>query len=484
MAKPMAIETYSPENIYTNLVQPAYEGVSTNYRNELKGLVKNNPNSIAVKELLLLQMRIAHSIRNNGYAKAARDKFVMNLGALKVNWKDSKKRKHERMQDLWDEFAQAPSLDGYGTLANIQSTWHSSLFQSGNAYTRLHIRTGGARNTIPLKLEVIQSELHDITYTGDRVSNAANIACGIEFSDTRPINYFFRKGLYESHWFGVANSNEIITIPASELIHMFVRDLPGQWLGIPSLASVLLPLYEIDELVDATVAKQKAAQAIAWIITNTNPMALTPVGSPISSKDKDKKDRITFKANGGNVQYLNKGENIQFYQSTDIGENLQTLITNEVRKIACAVGIPYHQLTGDTSGLDFSSIRALAIELRTRLEYIHHFYTIPFGLAPLTAYFKNLAILHSKKVGNAIPTYQLPRFYGVDELKDTQADLLEVQNNMSTLQSKLDERHVTFEEILEDKERQLELRKFDLTSTSVNTNQSNNIEANINSVSA
>jgi len=213
---------------------------------------------------------------------------------------------------------------------------------------------------------------------------------------------------------------------------------------------------------------------------------MTPTGSPIVTKDKEKQDKIVFKSTGGNTQYLNKGERINFYQSTDIGANLPVLIKAELHRIAATVGIPYHNLTGDTSGLDFSSIRAIGIELRTRIEYIHHMYTIPLGLTPLTSYFKNLGKLYSKKVGNAVPVYQLPRWYGVDALKDAQADLLEVQSGFSTLESKLDERHTTFEQIMADRDKIKESGLDHLLSTETNTmtNQMGNTQANPKSTTA
>jgi len=469
--------------IYDSLQQTGFEGAVDSYRRELSGIVYGSPDNIAARELTALQLRSAHAIRNNGYAKAAQKKYVENLKALQVNWQDAKGKKHTKMQDLWDEFAENPSLDGYGTLDNVQSIWHSSMFQSGNSFTRLQVRRTNNKNVIPLKLDLIQTEFHDINFSG--LNAIDDVRHGIRFSDTKPVDYYFRRSRIDTSLITGENAYEQIVIPADELIHMFVREYPGQWLGLPFLSSVLIPLYELDELADATVAKQKAAQAIAWIIENTNPMLITPVGAPTITKNKPdsaETERVVFKSNGGNVQYLNKGEKIQFYQSTDVGANLLPFIGAELRRIASSVGLPYYQLTGDYSGIDFSTLRGIAIELRNRIEFIHHFYTIPLGLKPLTSKFKDFAVLYASKVSNAKPTFQLPRWYGVDELKDAQSDILEVQNGMATLQSKLDERHTTFEEIAADRERIKELGLDNLLMTNLKgMAQANNNQANNNS---
>jgi len=480
-------ENFDDYLTFSQVNQPAYESATTSYKNGLRGLIAGEADTLAARELVYLQMRSAHALRNNGIAKAARDKYVTKLGDIIVNWKTADGKSHKVMQKLWDEFIANPNLDGFGNFATTQNVWHNSMFQSGNSYTRLHIRRKGNTNVIPLKLELITPEFHDVMYYGDK-SNTEDVYVrnGIKFVDSKPDTYYFRKGTWQAYMPNMpTNPYKHTEVPANELIHMFIRDVPGQWIGIPSLASVLIPLYELDELADATVAKQKAAQAIAWIVTNTNPIAITPTGTPTAVKGKDQEDKVVFKSTGGNTQYLNKGEDIRFYQSTDIGANLQILMRTELQKIASALNIPYHTLTGDTDGLDFSSIRAVAIELRTRIEYMHHFYTIPLSLIPLTTYFQQLAILYKKGVGNAIPTFQLPRVYGVDELKDAQADLLEVQYGMATLQSKLDERHTTYEEILEDAKKRQELKQYgvDFSPIAKATAQTRNNEANSNSSS-
>ena len=487
--------TENPDDIYySQLSQPrAFDGASTRYKTEQRGLLNYPSDEIAVRELLLLQMRSAHALRNDGYAATARKKYVTSLGAIKVIWKNKNKKGNTQMQDLWDEFADNPNHDGIGTLANTQSVWNHSIFSTGNAYSQILVQKTDNTNTIPLKLKAIPSQMHDIAYRG--TSPQDNIKFGMKFDPNGvPLSYFFRENLYNSYWYNSfdLNSNTFkpVEIDKSDIIHIFEREEPGQWIGIPKLAPVLIDLYDIEDLTDATIAKQKAAQAISWIIENTNPQNMTGIGVAKSVVDVNestgKKDqKLVFNSYGGNVQYMNKGEKIHFYQSTDIGSNLAVLIRSELRKIASTCHVPYHSLTGDTDGLDFSSIRAIGIELRNRLEYIHHFMTIPLGLTPLCKTFANYAKFYNKRVTNTIPVFQLPRWYGVDELKDTQADVLEVQMGFATLEAKLQERHTTFEQIVEDAKRNQEQLKplgIDLYGNkNPSTSQSGNTQANINS---
>jgi lambda family phage portal protein len=443
------VDTTSDE-LYSNiLMQPVFEGAARDYTMGLRGLHNGSSDSLAVRNILYLQQRVQSLIRNNGHASSAVDKHVKNMSSIRVNWIDKKGRKHNRMQDLWEEFASNPNLDGLGTLDNTQALWQASLFIFGNMFTRFQIRRTKNYNKIPLKLEVISPDLHYFGYMGD---GREDTRFGITFHDKKPIKYHFFPGFPEEFWNGRdIPLNNITNISSDEIIHVFHRRTPAQWIGLPTLTPVIIGLYSIDDLRDATLKKQLAAQAVAWIIKNNNSVQKTPIGAPGIELDNEKRDKIVFKASGGNVQYLNKGEDIAFYQSTDIGPNLEVLIKSELQKISSTLGLPYYQLTGDVSGIDFSTLRGIAIDLRNHIEHVHHFQTIPLALMPLCNKFQDLAKLYDSRVGNAIPTFQLPRWRGVDELKDTQADLLEVQAGFSTLKSKLDERHVTPEEIDEDR---------------------------------
>lgn len=478
----MASEEFS----YANVRMEAYEGATTSYRMEQKGLLSGDQDLLAGRELRFLWSRSHHAIRNNGWAASAKQRYMENLSSICVKWKDDKGKINKKMQALWEEFVKSPNLDGYGTLGNTQLVWSGALFESGEALTRMLIKKRD-KFTIPLILQTIESEYLDPTFNNGDPLVTRN---GITFKDSKPEIYHFFKNI--SSMF-MTTTLERIQVPASEVIHIFERGRPGQWRGIPKLAPILLPLYELDDLTDATVAKQKAAQAISWIIRNTNPSSATSVGMGINVDDERDIDqstgkrRVIMQASAGGVQYLNKGEDIAFYQGTDIGANLPELIKSELHKIAQASGISYEDLSGDLTGLSFSALQAVALEMKTRAEFIYKYYIINLGLQPLCDRFQELAVIYvNKNLGNLVPVYQYPRKYGVNDLKDAQADILELDGNIGLLQAKLSERDISFEELMDDLDRRIEVsEKVAKINANVkpviNNNQSNNTKANTNS---
>ena len=478
----MTLPYDSEEFYYQKVRQQAYEGAVTNYRMEQKGLVTGESDLLAARELNLLWQRSHHAIRNNGWARTAKRKNLLNLNAISIKWKDANGKVNKKMQALWEEFAKDPNLDGYGTLDNTQEAWNGAMFESGEALCRMLIKKR-AGHTIPLVLQNIEAEYLDPNFTNGQPQTTRN---GIRFAESKPETYFFSKRSPNFNLFNLY-SLEKIEVPADEVLHIFVRDRPGQWRGVPTLASILLPLYELDDLTDATVAKQKAAQAISWVVRNTNPSSAMAIGSALNAIDPNDIDsstgkrRVVTQASGGGVQYLNKGEDIAFYQGTDIGANLPELIKAELHKIAQSAGLTYEVLTGDLTGVSFSSLQQIAIDMKTAAEFHYKFYLINLGLVPLCARFKELAVVYgSKSFANLEPVYQYPRRYGVNDLKDAQADLLEVQSGFATWESKLEERNLTVEEITEDKKLQKEAG-VSFEPVVKDTGQSTNIKPNSNS---
>lgn len=476
----------SEELIYSRIRQQAFDGAATNYRMEQKGLIIGEADKLAERELQLLWARSHHAVRNNGLAKAAKREYVQNLNAISVKWKSEDGKMNKKMQNIWNEFAANPNLDGYGTLANTQEGWNASMFETGEALCRMLIKRRN-KFSIPLVLQNIEPEYLDPTYTGGDPENTRN---SITFADGRPSIYHFSKKL---GLFGIRNDGEKIKVPADEVLHIFVRERANQWRGIPMLAPILMPLYELDDLTDATIAKQKAAQAISWIVKNTNPTSAVAIGAASLSLDENDVDesgkrRVITQASGGGTQYLNQGEDIAFYQGTDIGGNLIDLIKYECRKIAQAAGLTYTALTGDLTELSFSALQQAAIEMKTRAEFIYNFYIINLGLAPLAMRFQELATLYgNKSFANLKPVYQFPRRYGVNDLKDAQADVLEVDGNIGLLQDKLAERDITFEELLDDLDKRIlvsqktkVIKENEGPKQNTNTQQ-NNTRANSNS---
>ena len=74
----------------------------------------------------------------------------------------------------------------------------------------------------------------------------------------------------------------------------------------------------------------------------------------------------------GTMQILEPGEDVKFSDPADVGGSYAEFLRVQFRAVAVAMGITYEQLTGDLSGVNYSSIRAGLLEFRRRCEAIQH----------------------------------------------------------------------------------------------------------------
>jgi lambda family phage portal protein len=447
--------------------QNAFEGATTGFRMEQKGLLSGTADGLAVREVEHLRKRSHHLCRNNALAITARQKLITHwIGAgIKVRFNN------KTVQKEWDNFISSPSIDGWGNLYNLQSLWASGYFESGEIFTRMVLKDN-PKCKIPLILQTLEAEQLDLNY-----AIVSNIRTAIEFSpEGKPLKYWFWK-----HYPGdslIRETNVRVPVDAEDVLHIFQRDRPGQWRGIPKLAGILLPLYEIDELMDATLVRQKLAQIVAWVVETEGDMP--PVlGTTDSEADPEeptsegRSSQIQTILPGG-IHYFRNGEKIKFATTEDIGNNFVAFLTTQIRLIASALGLTYEQITGNLSDVNFSSIRAGLIEMRKMVAIVQQQIFINLALEPLVQRFKELGGIY---VSNSFTTckysFVLPKTEWVDPLKDVQADVEEIRAGLATYEEKLAERGI------EDIEAHIELlkkfQKLDLT-LSTNPAKMNTIE--------
>lgn len=437
---------------------PSYEGASTSYRMEQKGLIAGDQDTLAARELQNLWKRSHYLTRNNAIGATAKHRLVTNwVGTgIKIRWMNENGLPADKVQKKWDKWLSECTIDGYGNFNNFQKDLANAFMESGEAIGRLYINKRKS-SEIPLALQLVEAEQLCPLFTDNGDPNTRN---GITFDSVgKPTKYH----LWKRHPGSLSlfqNPNDRVAVDASDIIHLFERQRPGQWRGVPFLAPVMLNIYEIDELIDATLQRQKAAQGVSWIIENTNPLQAFAPGTVrnVSNGEIDPATglkRKIIQGSAGSVHYLNKGETFKFASIQDIGPNLGVLLQDEIGKIATALGLTYDQLTGDLSQVNFSSIRAGLNEFRVRTEIIQRCHIINLALLPIAMRWLELFALYVPRIGTTgvYPLFTLPRRYGVDELKDGQADLLEVQAGFDTMQHKLEERDVTFQEVVEDRKR-------------------------------
>ncbi|WP_301585041.1 phage portal protein [Halomonas alkaliantarctica] len=412
-------------------VKAQYDGASTKRRMAGKGNTITGPNGPIERSLPMLQARSHNAIRNNAYARKAKEAYVANLvgTGIKPQWGN------DEIQQLWDRWVNECDADGVDNFYGLQALAAGAQFEAGEALGRIRYRRVSDGLAVPMQLQVIEAEHLDPAYS--RAFDGRLIRMGIEFDGIgqRRAYHLWRHHPHEKL---TSEMNTRVAVPASNIIHMYRRTRPGQLRGVPELTSVIVRLYEIDEMQDATLARQKLANLFgAFVKRKTDhepeddgPFFGTQVSMP--GEGGEEMDELT----PGGIHYLEDDEDVTFSDPPDIGANYNEWLRTELLAVAAGAGITYEQLTGDLKGVNYSSIRAGLLEFRRRAEALQAHLLVHQWCRRIAAQWLDVAVTSGAL---SIPDYWqrrasylaidwiAPKWAWVDPLKEVTADLMEVR---------------------------------------------------------
>ncbi|WP_297529811.1 phage portal protein, partial [Thiohalobacter sp.] len=130
---------------------------------------------------------------------------------------------------------------------------------------------------------------------------------------------------------------------------------------------VLVKLNELDQYDDAELVRKKTAAMFAGFITRQS-----PEDNLMGEGEADAAGVALAGLEPGTLQILEPGEDVKFSDPADVGGSYSEFLRTQFRAVAAAIGVTYEQLTGDLTGVNYSSIRAGLLEFRRRCEAIQH----------------------------------------------------------------------------------------------------------------
>jgi lambda family phage portal protein len=386
-------------------------------------------NTLVFRNLDTLRARARDMVRRNPWAANALDAFVANaIGTgIKPQSLHPDARLKERIQELWlrwiDEADASNLTDFYG----LQALACRAVMEAGECLIRLRPRLAKDGLTVPLQLQLLEAE-HLPTGETRRLASGNYLRAGIEFDQIgRRVAYW----LYREHPFDTLHpmaSTELVRVPADAVLHLFRPIRPGQLRGQPWLTQVLVKLYELDQYDDAELVRKKTAAMFAGFILKN-----APEDQMLGETVTDQSGAALAGLEPGTLQVLLPGEDIKFSTPADVGASYETFMRVQLRSIAAGMGITYEQLTGDLTGVNYSSIRAGLLEFRRRCEQFQHQVIVYQFCRPVWQRWIEAALLSGTlpKQGDVAPYYDAkwipPGFAWVDPLKDIKAQIMAVR---------------------------------------------------------
>jgi lambda family phage portal protein len=146
----------------------------------------------------------------------------------------------------------------------------------------------------------------------------------------------------------------------ANILQVFQQERVGQSRGTPRLASVLDLLDQVEQYGDSTIlaAEIQTRMGLA-IVTDTDPNEWgDDMGPTPSERSKQYYERHGDGLEAGGFMVLQNGDDVKTIGSTAPSQYFDPFVIRLLRQVSAAVKVPFSLAFGDTTGANYSSMRA------------------------------------------------------------------------------------------------------------------------------
>lgn len=434
----------------------AYEGAGRTRRTENWRTSGASANTEISSGLALLRARSRSLVRDNPYARRAIAALVGNAIGTGITLGV----KNEPVRKAWAKWCAEADFHRDCDFSGLQALAARASFESGECLL-LRVRTTAAdagASGVPLRIKALEGDFRDTSVNGPQKNG--NLAIdGIEIDkEGRRVAFH----LYETHpgettlYTPNTKSTRVL---AEDVIYLFEKERPGQLLGVPRLAVGIMRLRDLDEYQEALLIKKKIEACFAAFVSTDDDQK--QLGTTTTTEtDPDGKTRRVEKLQPGQIIYGKAGEEITFGEpssSADAG-----FTSDALHAIAAGVGCTYEQLTGDLSGVNYSSMRGGRAEFKILVEQYRWLTFVPQVCERIFRWWEEAAYSAGKiRTLGYEHTWTPPRWEYVNPKEDVQADKEELGGGLASLSEKIRARgedpEKVFKEIAEERRKLAEL---------------------------
>lgn len=248
------------------------------------------------------------------------------------------------------------------------------------------------------------------------------------------------------------------------VIHVYDLLRPEQSRGVPMLASVLDAFKDMNEYLEAELVAARLQACIGMIIKTQGQGGLPFGGTTEAATGASRKRKM--KMSPGMVEYLLPGEEVQPFAPQRPGSPFEQFLKVGHRIKAAGTGVPHEIVTNDFGGMNYSSARVMLTRymklVRRRQSRRSLVVARMFAMVLEDAYLRG--------------RFAAPNFYQnlsawsrvrciapgspwVDPEKEVNSAVTAVDNGLSTLADELASRGLDWEEVLEQRAREVRKAK-------------------------
>ena len=208
---------------------------------------------------------------------------------------------------------------------------------------------------------------------------------------------------------------------------------------MPWFAPTILRMWDLATYDEAELMRKRVEACIAAFVEQEAGGDIRPLGKITNGTNTDGTSGTTRRESfePGMIEYMRPGESVEFNNPQGTGGYAEYMGV-QLHAIAAGIGVTYEQMTGDLSGVNYSSYRAGHLEIRSSMERHRWQMMINQFCAPVWRRFMAVGFAAGVlRQPNVRAEWVAPPWPSIDPEKDANAALLEMRVGGITLRDYL-----------------------------------------------
>lgn len=252
---------------------------------------------------------------------------------------------NQKLEDHWSWWAEEADITGKLHFSEIEDLCQRQDCETGE-FLLVKVQARSSKRHLPFALQVIEGDWLTDTYATPTGKNIVDQGIEYDRFSGEPIAY---------HVSDPENIHRARRIPAEYVLHHYKHHRPGQHRGISPFTPGVLLANSLNDYIGATVDTAKMAAKYLAIVTTPNPAGFQ-AGRGVEEGDDGQKIEHLENAL---VEYLRPGEEINFANPQTVNSQFDPFTKFVLRVTAISTGTTYEMLSGDYSGLSYSSLKGI-----------------------------------------------------------------------------------------------------------------------------
>lgn len=266
---------------------------------------------------------------------------------------------NDQIEDAWAEWSERCSADGLMGFRDMTSLAVRTWARDGEAFFEKVV--GSRFGPHGLAYSAFEADLVDETYN-KRLGNNAQIRQGIEIDKYgRPLAYHVLVD-HPGDAFVVSGNVRRRRVPADRIIHVYLKERPGQVRGEPQGVAVMTALKMLSGYREAEVTGRRLAASKMGFFKR-----LLGVGSgdiaPLADSELDD-GQLEMEVHPGRLSVLPAGVEFEKFDMTTFTTDYEQFERQILRSIAAGLDVAYSNISMDSSNSSYSADRSDQIKQR------------------------------------------------------------------------------------------------------------------------